>query len=117
MSVIDQHTNMVDLARFFVQFCMDESCGKCIPCRVGTVQMYRLLSKICAGEATRDDLERLKELCRMVQETSLCGLGQAAPNPVFSTLRHFPEEYEALLREHSGVRGQESEGAAPVAPL
>jgi bidirectional [NiFe] hydrogenase diaphorase subunit len=117
MSVIDQNTNMVDLARFFVQFCMDESCGKCIPCRVGTVQMYRLLTKIRAGQATRADLERLKELCRMVQETSLCGLGQAAPNPVLSTLRYFPEEYEALLDNNANVKTQNAEEqSAATAP-
>ncbi len=97
MIVMDESTSMVEIARFFMEFCMDESCGKCIPCRVGTVQMYRLLSKIRAGEAPPDDLERLKELCRMVRETSLCGLGQSAPNPVMSTLRYFPEEYEALI--------------------
>ncbi len=97
MIVMNEATDMVEVARFFMEFCMDESCGKCIPCRVGTVQMYRLLSKIRAGEATPDDLERLKELCRMVRETSLCGLGQSAPNPVMSTLRYFPEEYEALI--------------------
>jgi bidirectional [NiFe] hydrogenase diaphorase subunit len=98
-----------------MEFCRDESCGKCIPCRVGTVQLERLLSKIRAGQATSADLERIQELCQMVRETSLCGLGQSAPNPVLSTLRYFPEEYEALLSEHSGVRSQESEGAAPVA--
>jgi bidirectional [NiFe] hydrogenase diaphorase subunit len=95
--VMDQDTNMVDVARYYMEFCMDESCGKCIPCRVGTVQMFRLLSKIRDGAATRADLDQLNELCRMVQATSLCGLGQAAPNPVLSTLRYFPEEYEALL--------------------
>ena len=80
-----------------MEFCKDESCGKCIPCRVGTVQMHRLLSKIRAGQATEADLEQLKELCRKVRETSLCGLGQSAPNPVLSTLRYFPQEYAALL--------------------
>jgi bidirectional [NiFe] hydrogenase diaphorase subunit len=115
MIVMDQSTSMVDVAHYFMEFCRDESCGKCIPCRVGTVQLERLLSKIRAGQATSADLERIHELCQMVRETSLCGLGQSAPNPVLSTLRYFPEEYEALLSEHSGVRSQESEGAAPVA--
>lgn len=96
--VMDDTTNMVDIANYYMEFCMDESCGKCIPCRVGTVQMHRLLTKIRAGEATHGDLERLRELCRMVRETSLCGLGQSAPNPVLSTLRYFLEEYEALVR-------------------
>jgi bidirectional [NiFe] hydrogenase diaphorase subunit len=99
MVVMDAATNMVDVAHFYMEFCMDESCGKCIPCRAGTVQMERLLAKIRAGEASHADIERLKELCLMVRETSLCGLGQSAPNPVLSTLRYFPEEYAALLRE------------------
>jgi len=97
MIVMDESTNMVDIARFFMEFCMDESCGKCIPCRAGTVQLFRLLTKIRAGQATHADLERLEALCQLVRRTSLCGLGQAAPNPVLSTLRYFREEYEALL--------------------
>lgn len=78
---------------------MTESCGKCIPCRVGTAQMYDLLTRIVTGDATTKDLNQLENLCDMVQATSLCGLGQAAPNPVVSTLRHFRDEYEALIRE------------------
>jgi bidirectional [NiFe] hydrogenase diaphorase subunit len=109
MIVMDQSTSMVDVAHYFMEFCRDESCGKCIPCRVGTVQLERLLSKIRAGQATRADLERLNELCRMVRETSLCGLGQSAPNPVLSTLRYFPEEYEALLYDNAKVNMQNAE--------
>ena len=101
MVVMDQDTNMVDVARYYMEFCMDESCGKCIPCRVGTVQLYRLLSKIRAGEATQADMRRMKELCQLVKETSLCGLGQSAPNPMLSTLRYFPEEYEELLADRT----------------
>jgi bidirectional [NiFe] hydrogenase diaphorase subunit len=97
--VMDQETNMVDVARFFMEFCMDESCGKCIPCRVGTVQLYRLLTKIREGKASLADLELLEEMCDMVKSTSLCGLGQSAPNPVLSTLRYFRDEYLALIRE------------------
>jgi bidirectional [NiFe] hydrogenase diaphorase subunit len=97
MIVMDEQTSMVDVAHYFMEFCMDESCGKCIPCRAGTVQMERLLTKIRAGQADHADVERLRELCVMVKETSLCGLGQSAPNPVLSTLRYFPEEYEVLL--------------------
>jgi bidirectional [NiFe] hydrogenase diaphorase subunit len=97
MIVMDSATNMVDIAHYFMEFCRDESCGKCIPCRVGTVQMHRLLEKIRAGAASQQDLDRLKELCKLVKETSLCGLGQSAPNPVLSTLRYFPEEYMALI--------------------
>ncbi|MBG1242812.1 NuoF family protein [Nostoc sp. NZL] len=99
MIVMDQTTNMVDVARFFMEFCMDESCGKCIPCRVGTVQLYKLLTKISEGKASFADLELLEELCDMVKHTSLCGLGQSAPNPVFSTLRYFRDEYLALIKE------------------
>ncbi len=95
--VMDQSTNMVDVARFFMEFCMDESCGKCIPCRAGTVQLYQLLTKISQGQASVRDLDKLEELCDMVKHTSLCGLGQSAPNPVFSTLRYFRDEYLALI--------------------
>jgi bidirectional [NiFe] hydrogenase diaphorase subunit len=97
MIVMDQNTNMVDVARFFMEFCMDESCGKCVPCRAGTVQMHHLLKKIIDRRATTDDLKRLEELCDLVKNTSLCGLGQTAPNPVLSTLRFFRNEYQALL--------------------
>ncbi len=97
MVVMDESTNMVDVASYYMEFCKDESCGKCIPCRVGTEQMHRLLGKIRAGQATQADLDRLTQLCRMVRETSLCGLGQSAPNPVLSTLRYFPEEYAAFI--------------------
>jgi bidirectional [NiFe] hydrogenase diaphorase subunit len=98
MVVMDESTNMVDVARFYMQFCMEESCGKCVPCRAGTVQMYNLLNKILDREATPKDLESLEELCDMVKQTSLCGLGQTAPNPVLSTLRYFRSEYLDLLR-------------------
>ncbi len=115
MIVMDRSTSMVDVAHYFMEFCRDESCGKCIPCRVGTVQLERLLSKIRAGQAASADLERLKELCQMVRETSLCGLGQSAPNPVLSTLRYFPEEYEALLNnKNTEFRSQESEAPASL---
>jgi len=98
MIVMDDSTNMVDVARFFMEFCMDESCGKCIPCRAGTVQMHNLLDKILKRKATKRDLAKLEELCDMVKNTSLCGLGQTAPNPTLSTLRFFRNEYEALLQ-------------------
>jgi len=98
MIVMDDTTNMVDVARYFMEFCVDESCGKCIPCRAGTVQMHQLLTKIIERRATAADLAQLEELCDMVKNTSLCGLGQTAPNPVLSTLRFFRHEYEALLQ-------------------
>ena len=84
---------MVNVARFFIEFCMTESCGKCIPCRAGTAQMHTLLTRICSGQGTMNDLELLTDLCATVKETSLCGLGQTAPNPVLSTLRYFKNEY------------------------
>ncbi|MCU0784460.1 MAG: SLBB domain-containing protein [Verrucomicrobia bacterium] len=101
MIVMDETTQMVDVARFFMEFCRDESCGKCIPCRAGTVQMHELLGKILARKATARDLAKLEELCEMVKNTSLCGLGQTAPNPVLSTLRFFRPEYERLLQPES----------------
>jgi bidirectional [NiFe] hydrogenase diaphorase subunit len=101
MIVLDQNNNMVDVARFFMQFCMDESCGKCVPCRAGTVQLYRLLTRILEGTAGAEDLGQLEALCDMVKNTSLCGLGQAAPNPTLSTLRYFRHEYESLLKPGS----------------
>jgi bidirectional [NiFe] hydrogenase diaphorase subunit len=95
--VMNSTSRMVDVAKYFMDFCKDESCGKCIPCRVGTVHIHDLLDKISKGKATKIDLGLLEELCVMVKETSLCGLGQSAPNPVLSTLRFFRHEYEELL--------------------
>ncbi len=100
MIVMDEQTCMVDLARYFMAFCRDESCGKCVPCRVGTVELHRLLDRIAHGQAIAGDMDLLEELCDLVRHTSLCGLGQSAPNPVLSTLRHFPEEYRAHLEGH-----------------
>jgi bidirectional [NiFe] hydrogenase diaphorase subunit len=97
MIVMDDGSCMVDVARFFMEFCMTESCGKCVPCRVGTVHMHDLLSAIAEARGTADDLALLEELCPMVRDTSLCGLGQTAPNPVFSTLRYFRDEYMAHI--------------------
>ncbi|MBK9121776.1 MAG: NADH-quinone oxidoreductase subunit NuoF [Chloroflexi bacterium] len=97
MIVMDDSSCMVDVAKYFLEFCMTESCGKCVPCRVGTAQMHGLLEKICEGEATLDDLEMLEELCDMVTNTSLCGLGQAAPNAVVTTLHFFRDEYMAHI--------------------
>jgi bidirectional [NiFe] hydrogenase diaphorase subunit len=88
-----------------MEFCRDESCGKCVPCRAGTVQMLGLLERICRGEANRADLGRLEALCRTVRETSLCGLGQSAPNPVVSTLHYFRSEYEDLLVDSAVTHG------------
>lgn len=98
MIVIDDQTNMVDVAHFYMQFCREESCGKCIPCRAGTVQMEQLLQKVLEKKATADDLALLEQMCYFVKDTSLCGLGMSAPNPVLSTLRYFKEEYLALIQ-------------------
>jgi bidirectional [NiFe] hydrogenase diaphorase subunit len=97
--IIDTTTSMPEFARFFMDFCVDESCGKCVPCRVGTVQIRTILDKILAGQGEPEDLTRMEELCNLVKETSLCGLGQSAPNPVISTLQYFREEYEALITQ------------------
>jgi len=99
MIVMDETSCMVDVAKYFMEFSMAESCGKCVPCRVGTAQMYDLLCKISEGRATLDDLALLEALCDMVKHTSLCGLGQSAPNPVISTLRFFRDEYLAHIVE------------------
>jgi bidirectional [NiFe] hydrogenase diaphorase subunit len=109
MVVMDNHTNMVEVARFYMQFCMEESCGKCVPCRAGTVQMYQLLTKIIEREATLKDLELLEELCDLVKNTSLCGLGQTAPNPVLSTLRYFHDEYLELLQPEPDEENDDSQ--------
>ena len=94
--VMDEDTCMVDIAKFFLEFTVDESCGKCTPCRVGTKRLLELLTKITEGRGTMEDLDRIEELAAFIKSNSLCGLGQTAPNPVLSTLRYFREEY----REH-----------------
>lgn len=95
--VMDEHTCMVDIAKFFLEFTVDESCGKCVPCRIGTRRMLDILNKITIGQATMDDLAVLEELCEHIQHNSLCGLGQSAPNPVVSTLKYFRDEYIAHI--------------------
>ena len=97
MVVVDETTCMVDFARFFMNFCARESCGKCTPCREGTTRMLEILTRICDGQGTMADLERLERLARNVKLTSLCGLGQSAPNPVLSVLTHFRDEFEAHI--------------------
>ena len=95
--VMDDGQSMPNVAKYFMEFSMDESCGKCTPCRAGTVQMHSLLERITAGNGTKQDLRDLEHLCSVVRDTSLCGLGQAAPNPVLSTLQYFRAEYEQLI--------------------
>jgi bidirectional [NiFe] hydrogenase diaphorase subunit len=99
MVVMGESTAMPAVARHFMRFSVNESCGKCVPCRAGTVQLLQLLDRFAEHRATAADLEKLEQLCAMVQATSLCGLGQAAPNPVLSTLRYFRQEYQAACRE------------------
>jgi NADH:ubiquinone oxidoreductase subunit F (NADH-binding)/(2Fe-2S) ferredoxin len=100
MIVMDETSCMVDVAKYFVGFCREESCGKCVPCRVGTFQLHSLLERITQGEGRPEDLPTLERLGDMVKNASLCGLGQNAPNPVFSTLRHFRDEYVAHIEDH-----------------
>jgi NADH-quinone oxidoreductase subunit F len=106
--VMDEDTCMVDIARYFLDFTQDESCGKCPPCRVGTKRMLEIVERICAGEGREGDIERLVALGETIRQTALCGLGQTAPNPVLSTIRHFRHEYEAHIKDHyceAGVCG------------
>ena len=97
--VMDEDNCMVDIAKFFLEFTVDESCGKCTPCRVGTKRLYEILDRITKGQGTMEDLDRLEELCQSIKAGSLCGLGQTAPNPVLSTLRYFRDEYVAHVRD------------------
>lgn len=105
MIVADETTCMVDIARYFLTFTQDESCGKCIPCRVGTRKMLNMLTAFTQGRGKVEDLDRLRSLCDTVHKASLCGLGQTAPNPVLTTLRYFGDEYTAHVEEHRCVAG------------
>jgi NADH-quinone oxidoreductase subunit F len=97
--IMDEDSCMVDMARFFLEFTQEESCGKCPPCRVGTKRMLEIVERICTGEGEEGDIERLQELGEMIKQTALCGLGQTAPNPVLSMIRHFRHEWEAHIRD------------------
>ncbi len=97
--VMDEDNCMVDIAKFFLQFTVDESCGKCTPCRIGTKRLYEMLEKITSGNATMEDLDKMEKLCYYIKNNSLCGLGQTAPNPVLSTLRYFKDEYIAHVQD------------------
>ncbi len=97
--VMDEDNCMVDIAKFFLQFTVDESCGKCTPCRIGTKRLYEMLEKITSGNATMEDLDKMEKLCYYIKNNSLCGLGQTAPNPVLSTLRYFKNEYIAHVQD------------------
>ena len=101
--VMDEDTCIVDIAKFFLEFTVDESCGKCTPCRIGTRRMLEILEKITKGQATMEDLDKLEELCYHLQSNSLCALGQTAPNPVLSTLRYFRDEYIAHIVDKNAL--------------
>jgi bidirectional [NiFe] hydrogenase diaphorase subunit len=112
MIVMDECSCMVDVAKYFMDFCMSESCGKCVPCRVGTYQMNRILEAITRHEASPREIDQLQELAELLKSASLCGLGQSAPNPVISTMRYFGEEYKAHVEGHTcpaGVCGRNDE--------
>jgi NADH-quinone oxidoreductase subunit F len=103
--VMDDDTCMVDMARYFLDFVQEESCGKCVPCRVGTKRMLEIVDRICTGKGEEGDIERLERLGRIIKDTALCGLGQTAPNPVLSAIRHFRSEFEAHIRDKKCVAG------------
>ncbi|MDA3948429.1 MAG: FAD-dependent oxidoreductase [Spirochaeta sp.] len=103
--VMDEDACMVDVARFFLEFVQEESCGKCAPCRVGTKRMLEILERICDGHGEDGDIEQLEQLGEHIRDTALCGLGQTAPNPVLSTIRHFRHEYEEHIRDHHCAAG------------
>ncbi|HOJ48918.1 MAG TPA: NADH-ubiquinone oxidoreductase-F iron-sulfur binding region domain-containing protein, partial [Bacillota bacterium] len=97
--VMDEDNCMVDIAKFFLRFTVDESCGKCVPCRIGTRRMLEILDRITEGKGEEGDIEKLEEMGYSIKATALCGLGQTAPNPVLSTIRYFRDEYEAHIKE------------------
>jgi len=106
MIVLDDSDCMVAIVKFFLEFTVEESCGKCTPCRIGNKRLLELLTKITEGKATERDLEKLENLAHVVKETSLCGLGKCAPNPILSTLKYFREEYEAHVKENRCPAGK-----------
>jgi NADP-reducing hydrogenase subunit HndC len=103
--VMDDKNCMIDIAKYFLEFTVEESCGKCTPCRIGTRRMLGFLEKICEGKGTMEDLDTLEELAHHIKDNSLCGLGQTAPNPVLSTMRYFHDEYEAHVKEKKCAAG------------
>ena len=99
MIVMDEDNCMVDIAKFYLEFTVEESCGKCTPCRVGNKRLHEMLTKISEGKGTMEDLDAMRELAQTIKDTSLCGLGQTAPNPVLSTLNFFEDEYIAHVQD------------------
>ena len=108
---MDDKTSMVGMAKYFMNFIQDESCGKCVPCRIGTRRMLEILTRICDGQGREGDVELLSELATKIKETSLCGLGQTGPNPVLSTIRYFRHEYDDLIK---GKKPQQTEKPSDV---
>ncbi len=106
MIVMDEDDCMPSVAKFYLEFTVEESCGKCAPCRVGNKRLHELLEKICDGKGTMDDLEQLQNLSKVIKDTALCGLGQTSPNPVLSTLEHFRDEYETHVRDRRCPSGR-----------
>ena len=105
MIVMDEDDSIVDIATFYLGFTVDESCGKCAPCRIGGYQMLQLLKKVADRKGKKEDIEKIKQIAHAMQKASLCGLGMTAPNPVLSSLKFFPEEYEArLIDKVSGAK-------------
>ncbi|MPN13475.1 NADP-reducing hydrogenase subunit HndC [bioreactor metagenome] len=96
---MDEDDCMVSVAKFYLEFTVEESCGKCAPCRIGNKRLHEMLEKICSGKGTMEDLEYLKNLSRVIKDTALCGLGQTSPNPVLSTIEHFYDEYVAHVKD------------------
>ena len=105
MIVMDENDCMVDMAKFFLEFTVDESCGKCTPCRIGNKRLYELLEKITKGDGVMEDIERLINLGNVIKDTSLCGLGQSSPNPVLSMIRNFPDEYNTHVLDKKCTAG------------
>ncbi len=103
MIVMDEDDDMVEIAKFYLDFTQDESCGKCTPCRIGTKRMFEILERLTNLEGDLEDLEKLQDLGKMIKDSALCGLGQTAPNPVLSTMKYFPEEYEAYARREKKI--------------
>jgi ferredoxin len=104
--VMDETNCMIEIARFFMKFTQKESCGKCVPCREGTMRMLEILERIVAGKGKEGDIETLDELCVVISKAALCGLGKTAPNPVMSTLKRFRKEYEAHIYDHKCPAGE-----------
>src|SRR4030042_1391179 len=104
MIVLDEDTCMVDLSKYFMSFIQEESCGQCVPCRIGTKRMLEILERITKGEGEKGDIEKLEKLSAVIKETSLCGLGKPAPNPVMSTIKYFREEFEEHIRTQKSCK-------------